>query len=942
MAKEISLENKIITIDLGDSKSSNKFKDENLVHQEAKRQFKSLLLSNINELVSQKKNETISILGKRGSGKSSFLLSILDDIKSDSECSQICVLDIIDPTMFENRQHVLITIISIIKSKIDNIGISIEQDENYFEWIKSLKQLAHGLQLLDGVGKHPIENESWNDPTIILEKGLNQAKAGFNLENSFHNFVENSLKLLKKNLFIIAFDDIDTDFGKGEKVLETIRKYLGSSKLITVIAGDIELFEKIIRQKKYKQFSPLLEKESNEYRIVEIHNQIDHLEEQYLLKVLPVRHRIQLDDIYSLLKKSCMFHFISSKEEVGYTLLDQLNTDKASIKKTDNSKDLFILLNERFFNISITFIKDYEMFIQALTRLPVRTIFQIVEAVILEKKEQDFLYLRDKFLNIFSSTLSKYNFDVRLISDQNFISYLTRKLLEFHLAGKLSIDQSYRCKPVYSDESERTLMLVTNILVNQVFKYNRANTFEYLTKTCLSRQLFLEGNKTELKSYFQFVGLTENEAPINSIHRFCSFIADSSNRSFLNHGFIKTHTLQKVVDKKNEVQLRGYDQLAWESAESSLNTVKDKFLFNILFTQVKHKSQTQIYASIYPLIALMSELLQDISIDLETFIERHIKLHSQSKKFNSFSSTEDTKDEGYDDPESELDLDDTISEEDLKSLTLELKRWVEFVRKESKTQLPVHILAKVWTRFYYSLDNIVRKKKSIGEIIELCIIQFIHSWIVEASLHIGEVTIDIRNITSSTNLSSSRNIFLNNYKNIFNYKGQGLSSLHVILKFPLWKYYLSPSIQAAMLEENLKHDMEKSRGTWFSALLELDQKNLQNEINALNKDHDLEVKINKFKMDATAKAQDELNVLRKKFSYDNLDRESICESIKETQYLSLKPVLNLLKEQRTLEVESYFKRYRFNKKDIESLMKGLDGPKKETVRMKILSMYPTG
>jgi Cdc6-like AAA superfamily ATPase len=60
-------------------------------------------------------HDTITILGTRGSGKTSFLLSIREKYKK----SKIAVLKIIDPTLIEEKGHVFLNIVSMIKDEVN-------------------------------------------------------------------------------------------------------------------------------------------------------------------------------------------------------------------------------------------------------------------------------------------------------------------------------------------------------------------------------------------------------------------------------------------------------------------------------------------------------------------------------------------------------------------------------------------------------------------------------------------------------------------------------------------------------------------------------------------------------------------------------------------------------------------------------------------------------
>lgn len=97
-------------------------------------------------------HDTISILGSRGSGKTSFLLSVLKYYRSKNEVETI---DIIDPTLIEEKGHIFLTIISQIKHSVDckidnwnseNLNCSIKQI-----WRERLNDLALGIPSISRV-----------------------------------------------------------------------------------------------------------------------------------------------------------------------------------------------------------------------------------------------------------------------------------------------------------------------------------------------------------------------------------------------------------------------------------------------------------------------------------------------------------------------------------------------------------------------------------------------------------------------------------------------------------------------------------------------------------------------------------------------------------------------------------------------------------------------
>lgn len=799
-----------IEIDLNKSKSANYFQDDNLVQQIAKNEFISLINQRLKDIDSYKNNdllntrihETITILGGRGSGKSSLLLSMVQYTKREYK-EDIFVLKVTDPTLFENKQHILVTIIALIQSKVTNHFQCDDIDEPLRnEWRKSLLKLAEGLNLLDNIGTDPMKSDGWNDATIILEKGLNQALSGESLEDNFYKFIDKSLEVLKKKVILIAFDDIDTDFEKGEKVLETLRKYFRYPKIVTLVAGDMNLFTKIVRQKNWKQFDSLIKFDKD--KTLDIKNNVDHLEDQYLLKVLPTRSRVLLEDIYTLLNNySFVFNLKptvegAKKEVKKYSLQKEITSDE---------NDLFQQLNSNYFKIQSNHIKDYNNFLQSLTQLPIRTVTQFIESFMLSQQQRDEEYFIKQILSLFSSTLSKFNIQPNTLqSNENLISTLTNILINLDQDEVISFNESYRLKPIYLNEAKRTIMFLLNIIANSNFESDRSKIFEYFVKIGLTRELILgfDYGKDDILAYKEFVGLQEQETPLKMTRRYCGFINENFTTYFHN-GFIKTYKRKTGLPS----ELKEKPMVMRSQIENASNSLKEHFLLNVLFLEIKDKSSY--YGSIFPLIAIMSEFTQDISKDRKQFIEDQLRTYSQFRTFNAYKSNDISSNDN------DLDEDnDTESEKlnnDLEDLITNIDNWIENILSSKCHSLPIHILSKIWTRFYYSLESIANstKNKSFGDYIQLCVTQFLHSWIIETMLYLNQ-KIALRNI------STSDRFFKQNYTKFLEVPESEQNKFYhftrFVLEFPIWEFYLTeetnkklfPKAEEASEENNKKNN----------------------------------------------------------------------------------------------------------------------------------------
>jgi len=673
------------------------------------------------------------------------------------------------------------------------------------------------------------------------------------LEVNFYDFINKSLSLLEKSFFLILFDDIDTSFQKGEEVLETLRKYLRYPKIITMLAGDMNLFIKLVRKKNWPQFKILLD--NNDYSREEIRNTVDHLEEQYLLKVLPSLSRIELLSLYDLLKQGYEYKFL-----YGENKYLKINSN------AEEENNLLNHLNMKFFKASSFNKFDKEYFVKAFLSLPMRTIVQFVKIYsdYFDEKIRVELLL-SKILTLFSSLLHSFQvIDFRPLLDKHLVlSELAILLVKNQ--KKIDIAESYRLKPIFFEDESNTLMLLLNIIVNNSLDDYKANIFTYFIKVGLTRETLLSWpyENATTNDFIWHIGLNENELPIKMTRRYCGFIYDmTTNRSYYN-GYIKTYRDQthltranakeavkeyvlSLITKKRSIIKESYtdetfgtlthqdvtepykkymqklhdENVVYRKSvlinthitlNDKLHNIVDKFLLNLLFMQVNSAhGSTNSYASIFPIIGLMSELMMKGEDELDTFISNHIRTLSQIRTFVAFngrldktghSISETVEDfdgeEIEDETNNDVDFDDSDMIEEIKEWILELSNL--------SVSLPVHILAKVWTRFYYSLENIATNNKHLGHVISLQIAQFLNSWIVEIMIYTQQKA-DVR----LSNVVTSYDNFEYNFKKFKEKKEEQkendyLKLCATVLEFPLWKYYLNEDIQKKLWGENTKN-----------------------------------------------------------------------------------------------------------------------------------------
>jgi hypothetical protein len=257
------------------------------------------------ELSYPRPHNAILIEGGRGSGKTTFLLNVLDDLdhaKADFSVvgKRVRVLPILDPTLIETKQNIIVVILSMIETAISHCADVDTGIEN------ARQNLAEGLSLLDGIGQASAYGAEWEDASWVMSRGLDKARKGHSFERKLNIYLEKALALLKVDAFVLAFDDVDTNFSHGFTILETIRKYLTSPRLILLLSGDLELYGRLLRRNIYRTFGErvlrhdidILEKTKPD-----VAGTVLELEEQYLLKVLPPQNRITMLPLGGLVER---------------------------------------------------------------------------------------------------------------------------------------------------------------------------------------------------------------------------------------------------------------------------------------------------------------------------------------------------------------------------------------------------------------------------------------------------------------------------------------------------------------------------------------------------------------------------------------------------------------------------------------------------------------
>ncbi|WP_336835234.1 hypothetical protein [Sphingobacterium siyangense] len=479
--------NKLVKIILKSSDHAIDFANDNLIHRKefdtTIEHIEHALKIAVESPTKQYLHNTITLLGTRGSGKTSFLLSIKKRIEeaintnsSTVQLSKAIVLEIIDPTLIEEKGHVFLNVISLIKDLVEN---QLDHNEcspssigsspiNRKTWRSSLSKLAAGLPSIDGIGSRDVED--WQDPEFVMENGLKAVSASQKLLENFNKFIDLSLKILSRQAFILIFDDIDVDSSKGWVVLETIRKYFTGSKLITILSGDLELYTIVVRQQKWKHFGEEIIKYEGKDNLEEFRSQVTKLTAQYMLKIMQPQYRIHLNNL--LYRKN-------TNKGLGLEVAVDSNSPSSKLE------DLYIkILN----NYGVHNKVQSEVFITFLLSQPVRSQIQFLIAFqdIIIGNTEDALD-NNKVSDIFLSNLLDQKIDV--LDSVSTPKYLVSVILKF-LLSKNKLEDLYQLQPSTTDENTNAaLFSLSLILSNSIKTGNRFLIIDYMIKIGFIRNL---------------------------------------------------------------------------------------------------------------------------------------------------------------------------------------------------------------------------------------------------------------------------------------------------------------------------------------------------------------------------------------------------------------------------------------------------------------------
>lgn len=738
------------------------FDGENIVHQAELRQVLDLIdhfmaeaKQDSDSKTETKSNQrrvhhTITLSGGRGSGKTSFLKTLIGEIKSNSKY-EIEVLEIVDPTLIEEKGHIFLNLVARVKERIDALvdkknqdkETSFRQSSEYKQWEKSLNSLAAGLPMLDGINGG-LDPSDWNDTTFVMRDGLRRVSGANQLEENFRKYITYSLQLLKKQLLLIAFDDVDTDFAKGWPVLETLRKYLTAPNILTFLSGDLDLYSFLVRKKQWRNFGKTLLK--NEYDKPEniyaakYPALVGQLESQYMMKLLKPEYRITLS-----------------------TLASKLATKRIRIyiDRVDSQHELENYYAQGLKSIwSISGENTQLAYIRFFISQPLRTqlsILQLFAKYNNPTQGEDYsIILQDLskgMSDIFHSELRHANVDIWAILNEYGLAniYLLRFLLDNDI-----LDEASQFFPKLNTPGLDGAVVALGAVLSERLTLNPYELFDHIVRVsnivAKATRWPMSGSSPNILDFVQHSRSLFDYGLKKIASLQSTYIMSFDNENAVHNGLIPLRSLQSRSKERRDENDLALDEVFGQNRGREIVR-----LLGLLpaFGAQDPLGRNRMFYSFYNLIGAIGDLIQ-LESEQEMYNEliRMAQLREFPIAFNRNNRDVTADDEGANDLPGYTGEDQTID-----IFIKSISEWKNNWAAQGNNVVPPYLLGRIMVRTTYSFMRIqLQSNQKVAELFHRLLIVFLNAILVEEAMERhGKTRLTL------TNPTGSDKIFFYNY-----------------------------------------------------------------------------------------------------------------------------------------------------------------------------------
>lgn len=876
------------------------------------------------------RNDIISILARRGAGKTTFVKSLVNLIQTSSEETfknlrkDLYCVDVFEPNQIMNKEHLLIRFLAQINeifAKEEERCCSICDKEQYKNLKDARFKLYEALPVIDGVGKGNLFPE-WDDNAYIADRYMNLASNVKELEKRFHHYIYTGLKIIGKKAILFVLDDSDVNIEKSFEILEIIRLFFTSPQIIVILTGDASLYSMIVRRSYWKYFEmDFLKKDCDAIdksctRFREYQRMVYRLEAQYMQKMIKADYRIFLNNVYDKL-------YLNKIDEKGIKILIKLFN---RTKKNDELVEIVNLYHRILEELGVNrkLVPIHDTYINHFLAQPFRNQLRLFS--VYDKYNR----LPSRNSEVFTKGLLKV-FEVyinQLSGDSKYLMAHTpiypAWLLKFLVENKI-LDIGSSFLPIMESDSIKNVVSVLGLSCYEQIKHNPSMIFDFWIRISMTKQL--SSLLGENIIYDQNINLIKY-AKLYSDNGLDGILGNMI--TFCNNKLIKNGDVEAIIP--GTIIRKGIFCNSDLRKELSLEFK----LIKLLQIESISTSQKQTFTySLYRLLAVLGELLRIKSLNdnTNTNISANINISELSNFITQFEKLSSVK--LYVEPNAnsriKKDINDCInidqylngSEEVDSSRMKFLYKLYNWSRRRKPLHIAPYFIDSVFNRYFdlmISYTNSIKEGElSLGEYINDSVLAFFNAAIVE------KLSLSSRAFyTLQDNDDTISNVFFNNYIQLKKLESEienKSSFVEWLMDCPLLKCYVNPFIQELI---RMIDDMSNYSEVW--RILRL--------IHAKNKLDILKKRLNSIQIEIETK-RDMINVLEKHMViFNNIssidsnirlyESQLLLEDLPVERKISYKHEIDdLVRERQNLRIELLRNRVFYNKltadEELESL-----------------------
>ena len=680
-------EKRAIIIDLDNSMYAHEFTSEQQIHQENLDKAINIIRNQIKQSEASENTDvylnhiyrTIGVFGDRGSGKTSFMISLLNRCKNEMK-DNVEVLRLIDPTLVEHKKPIILCVISMIQQKVEKKLRNIECQTNnkVYEqrkaWNNLMEKISRGIFAIDNVGED-YDSSLWQDETYVMYTGLAKVNDANAFEENLREMIKRALDILNKKTFVLAFDDIDMDIEQGWNVLESLRRYLSDTHIISIVSGNIKLYGMLVRHK-LAQNLKMSEAKSRK-------TMSNEMESQYMLKLLNPKYRISLLTLKSLIQNN----------DVNVRINGETNALQNQYK---------CVLN----NWGIIDSPSQNIFINFLLSMSLRSQIHFLYDACIEKKD-------NLPLDVFSSRLYALGIDMNVLEAN--VQMLNIIILDY-LNKIKNLPDCYLLMPTLSDKDVNSNFTALTFMECWHLRTNPYLVFDYLLRIGYIRNVVLPFEEEDLTLQLcKYAGWNQQMSLKNNIGLTMAFVAGKKLGSMKEH--IALYAMEEKAKKSKDTQRNALDKVLKDERDPFI-----RLMAMFPFVRITHNknNESRSYYSLIVMLSVIGEVLK--CVDKEEMIGRINDL----KLFRSYQMPQDKDYFGEDERVGGDDYGVEINQDKIVELAGLMYRWKESYKN---CHLPLYALGRIMTRLYASLLNVTMN--SVGKIMNVMVANFFNACLIE-------------------------------------------------------------------------------------------------------------------------------------------------------------------------------------------------------------------